>query len=419
MIQTSSATKKKRIVQFASEEDQVIPNNTEHSSSNSYGDETITDNLTHKFFSPKLGAPGSIRFRSREDRTRTAREAGINSTGGTVSNPDFADTLRRVSVVVQQHIIRGERVKRKYHQKLAAAKRDAVSHPSASSPSRSNTYRNNQTSNSRYDPPGSPEMTVTFDPEGHVGLTGDRRKRTPSSVQLAGTTGGGGESKTSTASEPRISLAAQLSVAERLAASSSFREDLFVKPTWKYTFVRPVAGSGLFLTHYRLNKVKKTYHLPEVKEIHAFINNLFIKGQLSAECSVVCLIYVERLMENAGIEILASNWRPIMLCGLLLASKVWQDLSTWNVEFESISPDFTLKSINVLERTFLKYLRYSLFISGSVYARYYFALRSLTEKKDFRRRYNHVVMGGRPVPNSRMVEQRTEALKNQVCARSM
>jgi hypothetical protein len=284
MIQTSSATKKKRIVQFASEEDQVIPNNTEHYSSNSYGDETITDNLTHKFFSPKLGAPGSIRFRSREDRTRTAREAGINSTGGTVSNPDFADTLRRVSVVVQQHIIRGERVKRKYHQKLAAAKRDAVSRLSASSPSRSNTYRNNQTSNSRYDPPGSPEMTVTFDPEGHVGLTGDRRKRTPSSVQLAGTTGGGGksgESKTSTASEPRISLAAQLSVAERLAASSSFREDLFVKPTWKYTFVRPVAGSGLFLTHYRLNKVKKTYHLPEVKEIHAFINNLFIKGQVS------------------------------------------------------------------------------------------------------------------------------------------
>ena len=166
-------------------------------------------------------------------------------------------------------------MKRKYHQKLAAAKRAVVSRPSASSPSRSNTYRNNQTSNSRYDPPGSPEMTVTFDPEGHVGLTGDRRKRTPSSVQLAGTTGGG-ESKTSTASEPRISLAAQLSVAERLAASSSFREDLFVKPTWKYTFVRPVAGSGLFLIHYRLSKVKITYHLPEVKEIHAFINNLFI-----------------------------------------------------------------------------------------------------------------------------------------------
>ena len=71
------------------------------------------------------------------------------------------------------------------------------------------------------------------------------------------------------------------------------------------------------------------------------------------------------LQENAGIEILASNWRPIMLCGLLLASKVWQDLSTWNVEFESISPDFTLKSINRLERTFLKYLRYSLFISGT------------------------------------------------------
>ena len=141
--------------------------------------------------------------------------------------------------------------------------------------------------------------------------------------------------------------------------------------------------------------------------------------QLSAECSVVCLIYVERLMENAGIELLASNWRPIMLCGLLLASKVWQDLSTWNVEFESISPDFSLKSINRPERTFLKYLRYSLFISGSVYARYYFALRSLTEKKDFRRRYNQAILRTRPVPNSRMIEKRSDALKNQVLSRSM
>lgn len=36
----------------------------------------------------------------------------------------------------------------------------------------------------------------------------------------------------------------------------------------------------------------------------------------------VCLIYVERLMETAQVPLLASTWKPVLLCGLLLASKV-------------------------------------------------------------------------------------------------
>jgi len=40
----------------------------------------------------------------------------------------------------------------------------------------------------------------------------------------------------------------------------------------------------------------------------------------------VCLVYVERLMETANVPLVSQNWRPILLCGLLLASKVWQDL---------------------------------------------------------------------------------------------
>jgi hypothetical protein len=40
----------------------------------------------------------------------------------------------------------------------------------------------------------------------------------------------------------------------------------------------------------------------------------------------VCLIYVERLMEVAFVPLVSSTWRPVLLCGLLLASKVWQDL---------------------------------------------------------------------------------------------
>lgn len=42
--------------------------------------------------------------------------------------------------------------------------------------------------------------------------------------------------------------------------------------------------------------------------------------------TTVCLIYVERLMEQAHVPLVGSTWRPVLLCGLLLASKVWQDL---------------------------------------------------------------------------------------------
>lgn len=131
----------------------------------------------------------------------------------------------------------------------------------------------------------------------------------------------------------------------------------------------------------------------------------------------MCLVYVERLMEMQGVELMPNNWRPIMLCGLLLASKVWQDLSTWNVEFASINPEFSLRSLNRLERMFLKCLRYNLYISGSVYARYYFALRSLTEKKNFRRKYNHMVMP-QQAPSSKRIAARSETLNNQMYSRS-
>jgi len=59
--------------------------------------------------------------------------------------------------------------------------------------------------------------------------------------------------------------------------------------------------------------------------------------------------------------------------------------SSWNSEFSQIYPQFTLQAINKLEVTYCKEIKWNLYISSSAYAKYYFALRSLTEKSDFRR----------------------------------
>jgi hypothetical protein len=155
------------------------------------------------------------------------------------------------------------------------------------------------------------------------------------------------------------------------------------------------------------------YSIPSEEEIYEFGHKLFKSVQLSSECSIVCLIYVERLMESAKVPLLAITWRPIFMCGLLLASKVWQDLSSWNIEFASVYPQFSLEAINKLELEFLRMVKWDLYISSSLYAKYYFALRSLLEKPDFRMRYNRMVGGVGSVDASEAlkIQQRSERVK--------
>ena len=43
-------------------------------------------------------------------------------------------------------------------------------------------------------------------------------------------------------------------------------------------------------------------------------------------------------MEKGKVPLTAQTWRPILLCGLLLASKVWQDYASWNIEFSHVYP---------------------------------------------------------------------------------
>lgn len=193
----------------------------------------------------------------------------------------------------------------------------------------------------------------------------------------------------------------------------TFSEDNYCTPTYKCTMVRiPMARPGMV---YGLRKIKIKPAIPSEEEIYEFGHQLFKAVQLSSECSIVCLIYVERLMEVAKVPLLANTWRPIFMCGLLLASKVWQDLSSWNIEFASVYPQYSLDAINRLELNFLRNVKWDLYISTSLYAKYYFALRSLVEKVDFRQRYNRMVGGVDSVAQSEAlkISKRTEQIKEE------
>lgn len=193
----------------------------------------------------------------------------------------------------------------------------------------------------------------------------------------------------------------------------AFSEDKYIMPRYKCTMVRvPMARSGMVCG---LKQIRMKYEIPSEGEIYEFAHRLFKSVQLSSECSIVGLIYVERLMEAAKVPLLAETWRPVFMCGLLLASKVWQDLSSWNIEFAGVYPQYSLESINRLELQFLRMVKWDLYISSSQYAKYYFALRSLVEKPDFRQRYNRMVGGVDTVQASqaRKIEERSTILKEE------
>lgn len=128
---------------------------------------------------------------------------------------------------------------------------------------------------------------------------------------------------------------------------------------------------ALRVTHQQLRE------LTGVDTINRFIKRIFVKGQLSHECNIMALIYIDRLLYRTQMCLTYRNWRHIVLGAYIMASKVWDDLSMINKDFTIVCPMFTLEEINTLEIRYLELLQYHLTVSGRLYAEYYFKLRDV------------------------------------------
>ncbi|KAJ3163035.1 Cyclin Y [Geranomyces michiganensis] len=87
------------------------------------------------------------------------------------------------------------------------------------------------------------------------------------------------------------------------------------------------------------NHIRFYRRKPREDDVFRFLECLFNAAELTAECGIITLIYVERLLNNTRLSILPANWVRIVLGALLLAAKVWDDHAVWNVDFVQIFPD--------------------------------------------------------------------------------
>ena len=134
-----------------------------------------------------------------------------------------------------------------------------------------------------------------------------------------------------------------------------------------------------------LGTVEDFSKVPSLEDVIRTFSYIFERSQMESECIIITLIYLERikLATNGKLSIRYENWKSVLLSCIMMASKVWDDLSMLNVDFSKICPSFALKIVNKLETKLLEILMYEVRVSASCYAKYYFHLRSIMRMLGF------------------------------------
>jgi len=123
-------------------------------------------------------------------------------------------------------------------------------------------------------------------------------------------------------------------------------------------------------------------NIPSTEEVLFFLQTLWDGQSLSAESAVMCLAYIDRFTTITNTPLRPHNWRRITLAAAVLASKVWEDLAVWNADFLTFFPGLQISDLNLLEKELLTSLDFVVGLKASLYAKYYFDLRTLSEKNE-------------------------------------
>ena len=118
----------------------------------------------------------------------------------------------------------------------------------------------------------------------------------------------------------------------------------------------------------------------EVKDdpttVRNWIKHFHQHAQLEDDVLLITVIYFERLISTRKIELNSTTYRAFILVSLLIASKIWDDVSMENGDFAAIA-DWNLLKVNELEVMALEALDWRCTVTAGEYTTYFFKLRSV------------------------------------------
>ena len=168
---------------------------------------------------------------------------------------------------------------------------------------------------------------------------------------------------------------------EMSARAAEFHESNFRKLKWG---LQLDCGYSLIpFTQYEVHIMPMYYVSPKYTDVHRFLIAAFKAFRLPQELAIMAVIYMERLVAG-GTELRACNWKPILLATLLVASKIWEDASSQNIDFCRANPVYSLMSINRMEHIYADQMNWNLIVSPEEYSEVYYSLKHETHR-DLRR----------------------------------
>lgn len=120
---------------------------------------------------------------------------------------------------------------------------------------------------------------------------------------------------------------------------------------------------------------------PTIEEIYTFMRELFMGIQYSPECNIIALIYINRMIATTSLPVSVHCWKQLLVSSISLAQKVWDDRSVSTSDVATVCPFYTRQQLRRFERGLLKLLKYNLGVKPSVYAQYFFELRTVCERE--------------------------------------
>lgn len=154
--------------------------------------------------------------------------------------------------------------------------------------------------------------------------------------------------------------------------SANFHENRFRKAKWGMSAYPCMTLMPVL--QFEVSRLAVEYVRPRTTDVQKFLMCAFREFRLPNELAVMVVVYLERLVAG-GTELRLWNWKPILLAAMLVASKIWEDVSSQNVDFSRANSVYSLQSINLMEHIFADQIAWRLIVSPEEYSQVYYNLK--------------------------------------------